>query len=129
GFGISDQVHDSEDVKVNTPDGQVSQIHYGHMFYWDILYARIFMPTRRRFQPYAEIGGSLASYSRPTDGALLGGALRSGLGFDAWVTPFVTIGAIAQYRYTRLEQKFADGAVKHPGGHAYGVLFELGFHW
>lgn len=129
GTGISDQAHDSESVAVNTPDGQESRVYYGHMLYWDILFARVYAPFKRRFQPYVEVGGALASYARPTDGRLIGGALRSGVGFDGWVTPNVTVGAVANYRYTVLQQKFEDGSEKHPKGHSYQVLFELGFHW
>lgn len=129
GTGISDQAHDSEQATINTPSGPEGRVYYGHMLYWDVLFARVFLPVKRRFQPFAEIGGSLASYARPTDGHLLGGALRSGIGFDGWVTPNVTVGAIANYRYTVLEQKFADGSEKHPRGHGYQLLFELGFHW
>ena len=129
GTGLSGQIHDAQYVTELTPLGPERKLYYGNMLNWDVAFARLFLPLRRRFQPFAELGGGMASYERPTGGYILGGQVRYGVGFDGWVGEKVTLGVIANGRTTRLDQKFADGSVKHPVGTSYQILAELGFHW
>ncbi|MEZ4383409.1 MAG: hypothetical protein R3A79_18915 [Nannocystaceae bacterium] len=129
GTGFTGHLHDRAEVEEVTQVGVETRTVYGDMIFWDPLFARLYLPVKRRFQPFAEVGGGLASYERAEGGYLLGGQVRGGVGFDGWVTSNITLGLIANYRLTRLNQKFADGAVAHPIGHSYQVLFELGFHW
>jgi hypothetical protein len=129
GTGFSGHLQDRAEVEEVTPAGVETRTVYGDMIFWDPLFARLYLPVKRRFQPFAEVGGGLASYERAEGGYILGGQLRGGVGFDGWVTSNITLGVIANYRLTRLNQKFADGAVAHPIGHSYQLLFELGFHW
>ncbi|MCB9568481.1 MAG: hypothetical protein H6710_14920 [Myxococcales bacterium] len=129
GTGISGQIHDEAEVQVNTAYGAETRTLYGNMIYWDPVFVRVFLPVKRRFQPFAEFGGGLASYERPAGGYLLGGQIRSGVGFDGWVSSNITLGVIANYRLTRLTQKFADDTAHFPIGHSYQVIAELGLHW
>ncbi|HFE44423.1 MAG TPA: hypothetical protein ENJ18_02870 [Nannocystis exedens] len=125
GTGISGQLHDRIEV---TEDGATRNV-YGTMLFWDPLYLRVFMPLKRRVQPFVELGGGLAAYQRPEGGYLVGGQLRTALGLEGWVTPNMTLGLVGNYRLTRLRQRFADAATQHPVGHSYQVLAELGLHW
>ncbi len=125
GTGISGQLHDR--IEVNEDGGMRNA--YGTMLFWDPLYLRVFMPLKRRVQPFVELGGGLAAYQRPEGRYLVGGQLRTGLGLEGWLTPNMTLGLIGNYRLTRLRQKFADGSTEHPVGHSYQVLAELGLHW
>ncbi len=125
GTGISGQLHDRAEV---TENGE-KRNRYGDMLFWDPLYLRVFMPLRRRVQPFVEVGGGLAAYQRPEGGYLVGGQLRSALGLEGWVTSNMTLGLIGNYRLTRLRQRFADAPTEHPVGHSYQILGELGLHW
>jgi len=129
GTGLSGHLHERVEVTEPTEYGPETRRLYGDMLFWDPLFARIFLPLKRRFQPFAEIGGGLAAHDRAEGGYILGGQLRSGVGFEGWLTPNLTLGLIGNYRYTRLNQKFSDGTVAHPVGHSYQAMAELGFHW
>ena len=129
GTGLSGQIHDAEYVTTITPLGPERRLYYGNMLHWDVAFARLFVPLRRRVQPFGEIGGGLASYERPTGGYLIGGQMRVGLGLEAWVSSNVTLGVIGGGRYTRLERRFAEGPSAHPAATSYQVVVELGFHW
>ncbi len=129
GTGLTGQLHDSMEITEDTGYGLEKRTVYGDMVFWDPLFVRVFLPLKRRFQPFAEIGGGLAAYDRAEGGHILGGQIRSGVGFEGWLTPNLTLGVIGNYRWTRLTQKFASGEDQHPVGHSYQALAELGFHW
>jgi len=129
GTGLTGQLHDSMEITEDTGYGLEKRKAYGDMVFWDPLFVRVFLPLKRRFQPFAEIGGGLAAYDRAEGGHILGGQIRSGVGFEGWLTPNLTLGVIGNYRWTRLTQKFASGEDLHPIGHSYQALAELGFHW
>ncbi len=129
GTGLTGQLHDSVEIIEDNGYGPEKRTIYGDMVFWDPLFVRVFVPLRRRFQPFAEIGGGLAAYDRAEGGHILGGQVRSGVGFEGWLTPNLTLGVIGNYRWTRLTQKFESGEDLHPIGHSYQALAELGFHW
>lgn len=129
GTGLSGQIHDAEYLRVETPIGDEVRLVYGNMVAWDVAFARLFAPLRRRFQPFAELGGGVASYERPAGGYLVGGQVRYGIGFDGWVSSNVTIGLSALGRTTRLNRRFEGGAVERPSASSYQVIAELGLHW
>ena len=129
GTGLTGQLHDRMEITEDTGYGLEKRTVYGDMIFWDPLFIRVFLPLKRRFQPFAEIGGGLAAYDRAEGGHILGGQIRSGVGFEGWLTPNMTLGVIGNYRWTRLNQKFESGEDLHPVGHSYQALAELGFHW
>lgn len=129
GTGISGQLHDSDAVLVSSFYGDTLSRYYGDLFAWDIAFLRFFVPLQKRFQPFVDVGGGLSSYTRPTGGALIGGHLRSGIGFEGWVGRNITLGLGVYYRLTALEQRWEDGGRTYPLGHSLQGAVELGFHW
>ncbi|MCA9713830.1 MAG: hypothetical protein KC468_03935 [Myxococcales bacterium] len=130
GMGFSGQVHDRAKFGVYDDYGVLRDYayRYGNLFVWDIAYVRVFL-FRGRFQPYLEGGGGMTSYYRPEGGYQIGGHVRSGVGFDGWVTPNLTLGLFANYRMLALEQRYSDGSRDYPIGHAIVGGAEMGLHW
>ena len=124
GSGISRQTHERRrNIYEDAVDGsRVSELTYGELTNFDILFARGYLPLAGRVQPYADIGGGIAVLESTDDGvvAYVGGHGRATLGADFWVSRNLTIGAGARYRLLSL-----DGSV----GHMVQGFFQFGVHW
>ena len=129
GMGLSGQTHNLvllEVIDGNT--GQTSKRTYkGQMLYWDALFARVHLPLKRRFQPYAELGLGLARLAHAQGGKSYGPQVRAALGLEGWVSANVTLGVASTYRLNALRHvPGRDGVVV---GHALQGTLELGVHW
>lgn len=133
GTGLSGQFHGrTETREIGTQD--TKRINNG-MLYWDALFARVFLPLRRRFQPYLEVGGGLARLKYHAVGAsgvpeatnYYGGQVRAALGFEGWVSTNVTLGLSALYRLNAFRD--LPGHAGWTIGHGMQGAIELGFHW
>ena len=134
GMGVSGQIHSRTRVReVGTND--TVRFNNG-MLYWDAAFLRVYMPLKRRFQPYIEVGGGLARlnhHAPDASGSVVGlrsyGAqVRAALGIEGWVSSTVTIGFSGTYRLNAFKALPGQG----PGwtvGHAMQGVLELGFHW
>lgn len=134
GMGLSGQIHSRVRVReVGTND--TTRFNNG-MLYWDAGFLRLYMPLKRRFQPYMEIGGGLARLNHHEADATgkvvplrsYGGQVRAALGLEGWVTSTVTLGFAGTYRLNA----FRDLPGQSPGwtiGHAMQGVVELGVHW
>ena len=129
GMGLSGNIHNRVRLTQIDPETGNSfvQTKNGRMLYWDALFARIHLPLKKRFQPYAEIGGGLARLARGEGGRSFGAQMRAALGLEGWVSETVTIGFSAMYRLNALpDTTSGKGWVV---GHAMQGVFEIGFHW
>ena len=134
GMGLSGHIHSRVRVReVGTLDTE--RFNNG-MLYWDAAFLRVFMPLKRRVQPYIEIGGGLARLNHragDATGAVVpvrsyGGQVRAAVGVEAWVSNTVTLGFSGTYRLNA----FKDLPGQGPGwtiGHAMQGVLELGLHW
>jgi len=134
GMGLSGQIHSRIRVReVGTNDTE--RFNNG-MLYWDAAFLRVYVPLKRRFQPYMEVGGGLARLNHHaadiagTVGPVRshGGQIRAALGFEGWVSNTVTIGFAGTYRLNAFKELAGHG----PGwtvGHAMQGVLELGLHW
>jgi hypothetical protein len=122
-LGISQLVHDAEDVPVLDPYGnRVLVREYGYLTVFDFLVGRFFLPVKGRFQPFVETGGGGALRLPPShdEDESFGWQVRGGLGFDGWVGRNFTLGVVAAYRLVGLEGTL---------GHALQVGGGAGAHW
>jgi hypothetical protein len=127
GMGLSGHIQNRVIASVDTMTGTERRTLSGRMLYWDALFVRLHAPLKKRFQPFLELGGGLASLNRADDGAKVYGAqARLGLGIEGWVTRSVTLGVNGVYRLTALNDR---GANRWLVGHAMHGVVELGFHW
>ena len=134
GMGLSGQIHSRVRVReVGTLDTE--RFNNG-MLYWDAAFLRVFMPLKRRVQPYIEIGGGLARLNHRAGDAggtvvavrSYGGQVRAAVGVEGWVSNTVTIGFSGTYRLNAFKELPGQG----PGwtvGHAMQGVLELGLHW
>lgn len=134
GMGLSGHIHSRIKVReVGTND--TVRFNNG-MLYWDAAFLRVFLPMKRRFQPYFEVGGGLARLNHHApDGSgtvgsvrSYGGQVRAALGFEGWVSNTVTLGFAGTYRLNAFRELAGHG----PGwtvGHGMQGVIELGLHW
>lgn len=134
GMGLSGQIHSRVRVReVGTLDTE--RFNNG-MLYWDAAFLRVFMPLKRRVQPYIEVGGGLARLNHRAGDAAgtvvpvrsYGGQVRAAVGVEAWVSNTVTLGFSGTYRLNAFKELPGQG----PGwtiGHAMQGVLELGLHW
>lgn len=129
GMGISGNIHNRVRLTLTDPEtgNNFSQTKNGRMLYWDALFARIHLPLKKRFQPYAEIGGGLARLARGEGGRSFGAQMRASLGLEGWVSETVTMGFAAMYRLNALPDTTSGKGWTI--GHAMQGVFEIGFHW
>lgn len=127
GMGLSGHIQNRVIAYVDTMIGPEKRTLSGRMLYWDALFVRVHAPFKKRFQPFIEVGGGLASLNRAQDGVKVYGAqARLGLGIEGWITRGVTLGVNGVYRLTALNDR---GAGRWLVGHAMHGVVELGFHW
>ena len=134
GMGLSGHYHGrTRKREVGTQDFRTTN---DGMLYWDALFARVFLPLKRRFQPYVEVGGGLARLKLQTPDAASGGTtrqghyggqLRAGLGLEGWISTNVTLGVSGIYRFNAFRD--LPGRSGWTVGHGMQGAIELGFHW
>ena len=129
GMGLSGNIHNRVRLTLEDPEtgNLYAQTNNGRMLYWDALFARIHLPLKKRFQPYAEIGGGLARLARGEGGRSYGAQMRAALGVEGWVSNTVTMGFAGLYRLNAIED--VQGGKGWVVGHAMQGVFEIGFHW
>lgn len=122
--GMARRPHDQVDRQVQDElSGEQVKVRYvGHLTSFDFAIARLYWPAERRFQPFVDLGGGLSIVEPPDpeDAVLLGGHMRSAVGFDAWIARTVTLGAGLVYRANFVEDST---------GHSLGGFAEFGLHW
>jgi hypothetical protein len=120
--GIGTFVNGVERRRYATSDGAiVLREDVGRIFVWDVAVLRAFVPTKGRFQPYADLGGGLGVDRPPFSSRPRAmGTLRAGLGHDIWLGPTTTLGVFATYRLL---------GARRDVQHALAFGAALGFHW
>jgi hypothetical protein len=129
GMGLSGNIHNRVRLSVTDPSSGnlYAETRNGRMLYWDALFARLHLPLKKRFQPYAEIGGGLARLARGEGGRSFGAQMRAALGVEGWVSDTVTMGFAGMYRMNAIHD--VQGGKGWVLGHAMQGVFEIGFHW
>lgn len=129
GMGISGNIQNRVRLTLTDPDtgNQVQQTHNGRMLYWDALFVRLHLPLKKRFQPYADIGGGLARLARGEGGRSYGAQMRAAIGIEGWVSSTVTMGFAGVYRLNAIHD--VQGGQGWIVGHAMQGVFDVGFHW
>lgn len=134
GMGVSGQIHSRIRVReVGTND--TTRFNNG-LLYWDAAFLRLYLPLKRRFQPYAEVGGGLARlnhHAPDATGAVVplrsyGGQVRAALGFEAWITSTFTFGFSGTYRLNAFRDLPGQGA-GWSVGHAMQGVIDFAAHW
>lgn len=88
---------------------------------WDFLVGRLYWPTAGKFQPFLVASGGIASFELfPVEAERIGGHVRSGLGFERWISPTVGLEASLDYRAVFLQQTV---------GHQLQGRFAVVVHW
>lgn len=126
GMGLSGHAQNRVRATVMELGGNEKRVLTATALYWDALFARIYAPVRKRFQPYVDVGGGLSRVDRAIEGRVYGAQMRLGLGFDGWITRNVTLGVAGVYRLNALNDRAAGRWIV---GHAMHGVVELGFHW
>jgi hypothetical protein len=113
--GISLFHHDAEWRRgINLYGDRVKVTQVGRIAAFDLVMVRAFVPIAGRFQPFLDVGGGVLYYNPPfpeLDPARAGGTLRTGLGFDGWVSRTVTLGLTVHYRLIGLAGRIGHGVV------------------
>lgn len=118
GSGFSRQAHEVHRTELLDAPALVRR---GYMSAWDVAFARFYAPLNGRVDPFIDVGGGLAFFSPARERtSLLAATVRGSVGFDAWITRQLTLGASGIYR-----ANFVDRTV----GHAWQAALELGLHW
>jgi len=89
GVGLTTFLHDhGESLAVDSAGETVEVRDFGRLTLFDPVFARFFVPTRRKVEPRFDIGPLLGSYRPPFDGgpSFVGG-VRFGAGLDVWIGP------------------------------------------
>ncbi|MBK9757224.1 MAG: hypothetical protein IPO88_27750 [Nannocystis sp.] len=130
GMGISGNIQNRVRLTVTDPytGSQVQQTHNGRMLYWDALFVRLHLPLKKRFQPYADLGGGLARLARGEGGRSYGAQMRAAIGIEGWVSSTVTMGFAGVYRLNAIHD-VQEGGQGWIVGHAMQGVFDVGFHW
>ncbi len=67
---------------------------------------KLHLPTRSRAAPFLAAGGGYALLGRSGTGVdFRGPSLQAGLGFDVWVSPFLTLGPAVRYLAADLQRR------------------------
>ncbi|MFV8756417.1 hypothetical protein ACNOYE_38200 [Nannocystaceae bacterium ST9] len=118
GLGLYRQPHEV----IKTRAFEETVLRRGTMSNWDVAFLRLFAPVRGRVDPYVDLGGGLAFLEPAREGEPLdiGGTLRAGLGFDAWIAKNLTFGVSGLYRASFMSDSI---------GHAVQGAIDLSVHW
>lgn len=89
GVGLTTFLHDhGEQLAVDSVGDTVKVRDFGRLTLFDPLFARFWIPTRRRVEPRFDVGVLLGSYRPPFEGAAeLAVGVRMGAGLDVWIGP------------------------------------------
>lgn len=89
GVGVTTFLHDhAEQLAVDSVGDTVKVRDFGRLTLFDPLFARFWIPTRRRVEPRFDAGVLLGSYRPPFEGgAKLAAGARVGAGVDVWIGP------------------------------------------
>lgn len=89
GVGLTTFLHDHAETLATDSGGNTVEVRdFGRMTLFEPLFARFFVPTKRRVEPRFDVGALLGTYRPPIEGSpQLAGGIRVGAGLDVWIGP------------------------------------------